>query len=271
MIFRVCSWNINSVRLRIDQVVRLLEDERPDILCLQETKCPPGQFPSSALHAIGYHHIHELGQSGYHGVAIISRHPFADCFTRDFCAKGDARYVGVKCTYSNIVLHNFYVPAGGDIPDPSVNDKFEHKIQFLKEMRDYVKSDASFPNLKGLLLGDLNIAPLENDVWSHKALIKEVSHTPEEVELLNEVLGAGSFSDSIRQVFPEDRKVYSWWSYRAKDWAASDRGRRLDHIWARGGLENGLVDARIKRDCRNWQKCSDHVPVIADFDLSVIK
>jgi len=265
--FRLATWNINSVRLRIEQVVRLLNEEAPDVLCLQETKCPPGQFPSAALHEAGYHHICDKGQSGYHGVAIISKLPFAQTSMRDFCGKQDARHVSVRLQGPDVTIHNFYVPAGGDEPDPDINEKFAHKISFLDEMTSWFSDRSAHEKGAGILVGDLNIAPLEHDVWSHRQLLKVVSHTPVEVERLLGVMAAGQWSDSMRKIIDPSEKLYTWWSYRGRDWEASNRGRRLDHIWSRGGIENAVTAIKVRKDCRGWERASDHVPVIADFNI----
>lgn len=262
---KLASWNINSVRLRIDQVIKLLNEESPDVLCLQETKCPPGQFPSAAFHSLGYHHIFDVGQAGYHGVAIVSRIPFLETSSRQFCKKADARYCSVRLDKKNMLVHNFYVPAGGDEPDPVVNEKFAHKISFLDEMRSWLTNGGDLQS-PTVLVGDLNIAPLEHDVWSHKALLGVVSHTPIETEILKDILSAGGWTDAMRRVFPEDQKLFTWWSYRARDWRASNRGRRLDHIWVRGGLESAIKDVSVRVDCRAWDRASDHVPVLVSFD-----
>ena len=182
MDFSVTTWNINSVRLRIDLVGRYLAEKAPDVLCLQETKCPDANFPHGAFRAAGYPHIAISGQKGYHGVAIVSRVPFASHSVRDFCKKGDARHLRVILDgpLKDVELHNFYVPAGGDEPDPAINPKFAHKLAFVDEMAEWAASDKAAAG-RAILVGDLNIAPLEHDVWSHKALINVVSHTPVEV------------------------------------------------------------------------------------------
>jgi exodeoxyribonuclease III len=118
-----------------------------------------------------------------------------------------------------------------------------------------------------IAVGDLNIAPLENDVWSHKQLLTVVSHTPVEVERLGRLQQAGDFVDAVRHFVPEDQKLYTWWSYRNRDWAASDRGRRLDHIWVTPELVGALKSQRIYRETRDWDRTSDHVPVMVEFDL----
>ncbi len=136
----VTTWNINSVRLRIDLVAKFLKSARPDVLCLQETKCPDDAFPLKRFKRLGYEYAALNGQKGYHGVAILSRVPFEKTSIENFCGKTDCRHVSVVLgeragLKDPITLHNFYVPAGGDEPDPEVNEKFEHKLSFLDEMR----------------------------------------------------------------------------------------------------------------------------------------
>ena len=116
-----------------------------------------------------------------------------------------------------------------------------------------------------MLVGDLNIAPLEHDVWSHKQLLDVVSHTPIEVEALTAMMRAGAWHDALRHFVPHDQKLYTWWSYRAADWRASDRGRRLDHVWVSPDLAGGLVSHTVLKDARGWEKASDHVPVLVEI------
>lgn len=260
---KITTWNINSVRLRIDLVTRFLAEEAPDVLCLQEIKCLEDNFPYKALRQAGYEHIQVSGQAGYHGVAIVSKLPLKKPEIRGFCDKGDCRHVAASLP-GGVRLHNFYVPAGGDEPDPAINDKFAHKLDFLDEMTGWFSELG--PRSKAIVVGDLNVAPTENDVWSHKQLLKVVSHTPIEVEKLNSVIEAGGFTDVARALIPEPEKLYSWWSYRARDWRASNRGRRLDHIWVtpalkKAALAGGREAFRIHEDARGWERPSDHAPV----------
>ena len=264
----IATWNINSVRLRIDSVVRLLSEKQPDILCLQETKCPQGQFPSGPLKDLGYGHIAEFGQKGYHGVAIVSRLPFVASHSKSFCGKDDCRHIAAKFeSPAKFVLHNFYIPAGGDEADPAINEKFDHKLKFLAEMEAWSATEAQLPDFASVVVGDLNIAPLEHDVWSHKDLVKIVSHTPIEVEALNRIRATGQWHDLMRQVVPPTEKLYTWWSYRAKDWNQANKGRRLDHIWSSAELAAALTGIEVVRDTRSWTQPSDHVPVIASFTI----
>lgn len=258
----IATWNINSVRLREGIVCDLLRDEGPDILCLQEIKSPAEKVPTEAFDALGYRYRVLRGQKGYNGVMILSRLPLEDAGHRDFCDMGDARHVAARLE-NGLTIHNFYVPAGGDEPDRDKNPKFGHKLDFLTEMRDWFAAEKP---QRAVMVGDLNIAPGEDDVWSHKQLLKVVSHTPIEVDHLAAAQEAGNWVDVTRANIPEG-KLYSWWSYRARDWDAADKGRRLDHIWATADIAGQAGESRILRQARGWEKPSDHAPVFARFDL----
>ncbi len=264
----VATWNINSVRLRIDGVAAVLAAHAPDVLCLQETKCPDAEFPSAAFKRLGYGHVAFNGQKGYHGVAIVSRLPFTRVERRGFCDKNDARHlaVGLRVGGRAITVHTLYVPAGGDEPDPAINEKFAHKLAFLDEMAAWFVADDVAAG-DAILVGDLNVAPLEHDVWSHKALLTVVSHTPVEVERFGRVLAAGPWVDVLRAHVPASEKCYTWWSYRSPDWSKANKGRRLDHVWASPSLGDALAGMEILRECRGWDRPSDHVPVLARFDV----
>ncbi len=263
MSLSIATWNINSVRLRIAMVGRFLDRCRPDVLCLQEIKCRADNFPYKPLRRRGYEHILVNGQKGYHGVAIVSRRPFAASDARPFCARDDARHASVTIADGDddIVIHNFYVPAGGDEPDPLVNPKFAHKLAFLDEMRAWLVGSET--NRKAVLVGDLNVAPYPSDVWSHRQLLTVVSHTPVETEGLEALRRIGGWVDAVRHFVPVEEKLFTWWSYRALDWQASNRGRRLDHIWVTPHLVDRLESIEVLREARGWRRPSDHVPVIA--------
>ena len=258
----IATWNINSVRLREGLVARVMADEQPDILCLQECKSPVENIPLGQFQALGYRYIVARGQKGYNGVAILSKLPIIDAGDQDFAKLGHARHVAARLE-NGLVIHNFYVPAGGDIPDRDQNPKFGQKLDFLTEMRDWCRWER--PD-RAILVGDLNIAPREDDVWNHKALLKIVSHTPVEVDHLTDVMNAGAWVDVTRANIPAG-PLYSWWSYRAPDWDTADKGRRLDHIWATSDIVNAAHSSRILRGARGWESASDHVPVFATFDL----
>lgn len=262
MTFTVATWNINSVRLRENIVAQLMQDEAPDVLCLQECKSPVEKIPLAQFQALGYTHMVARGQKGYNGVAIFSKIAMEEAGAEDYASLGHARHIAGKLS-NGVTVHNFYVPAGGDVPDRKVNEKFGQKLDYLTDMRDAFHAKA--PE-KSILVGDLNIAPREDDVWDHKKLLKVVSHTPVEVEALAQTQDAGKWVDVTRADIPEG-KLYSWWSYRAKDWDAADKGRRLDHMWATADIAGAAHGSRVLRAARGWEKPSDHAPVFATFDL----
>ncbi len=264
MALRLATWNINSVRLRLDNLRRFIAEQQPDVLCLQETKAPDEMFPREAFAVLGYRHQLLHGMKGYNGVAVLSRLNLVESSTRSWCRRRDCRH-GIVRLPGGIELHNLYVPAGGDIPDPAANAKFAHKLQFLDEITAWF-AGARRARQPMILLGDLNIAPLESDVWSHKQLLTVVSHTPIEVEKLDALQASARFVDAVRRFIPPEQRLYSWWSYRARDWEASDRGRRLDHIWVSPPLQGKLRAASVHRSLRGWEKASDHVPVTVELD-----
>ncbi|OJX46289.1 exodeoxyribonuclease III [Devosia sp. 66-22] len=268
MPFSLATWNINSVRLRIGLVLKFLKQYPVDVLCLQEIKCQNDQFPAKKFARAGYPYQAVHGQKGYHGVAIVSRHPLTDISSRAFCEIADCRHVSATVAWGNaepLAVHSIYIPAGGDEPDPEINPKFKHKLGFLRELKDWFGDDLFRQGQ--LICGDFNIAPHEDDVWSHKQLLKVVSHTPVETQALDELLaGNHGWIDLVRKHLPYGTKLSSWWSYRAQDWEKSDRGRRLDHIWSTADIAARTTGAEIIRPARGWSsKPSDHVPVIAYF------
>lgn len=262
MSFTLATWNINSVRLRENLVAKLMTEERPDVLCLQECKSPVEKIPLHQFKQLGYRHMVARGQKGYNGVAILSKLPMVEAGSQEFAGLDHARHIAGTLE-NGVTIHNFYVPAGGDVPDREVNEKFGQKLDYLTDMRDWFNAQ---PPEKSILVGDLNIAPREDDVWSHKQLLKVVSHTPVEVEHFEETRDSGKWVDVTRQDIPEGQ-LYSWWSYRAKDWDAANKGRRLDHVWATPDISNAAHGSRVVRHVRGWEKPSDHAPVFATFDL----
>jgi exodeoxyribonuclease-3 len=272
MQLKIATWNINSVRLRINLVAKFIKSVRPDVLCLQETKCPDDAFPLKRLRRLGYEHVALNGQKGYHGVSVISRLPFETTSLKNYCGKTDCRHVGITLgekagLRDPLTVHCYYVPAGGDEPDPEINPKFAHKLAFLDELRDCPNLRPE-RNARTVVVGDLNVAPLEHDVWSHKQMLKVVSHTPIECEKLTAAQKSGGWIDVARTFVREPEKVYTWWSYRAMDnWRAADRGRRLDHIWVSPALGDRLSGIKIAKDARGWPRPSDHVPVTATLDV----
>jgi exodeoxyribonuclease-3 len=259
---KIASWNINSVRARTALVERLIAEQQPDILCLQETKVLDSIFPAELFERHGYVHRQLNGQRMHHGVAILSRVPLKDPGKHDWQDNGEARHIGVRLD-CGIRLENVYVPAGGDTPDRTVNPKFGQKLDFIERMTRWSETLRE----PTIIVGDFNVAPLECDVWSHKALLTVVSHTPVEVEALTRLQQAHGWTDIGRRFVPAPQRCFTWWSYRSPDWTKNDRGRRLDHMWCSPELDGHVAAHAVLEPCRNWQRPSDHVPLICEIEL----
>ena len=264
----IASWNVNSVRKRMHQVERLVDDTGADIICLQETKCAEAAFPAAALAALGYPHQAYAGQdgrkSGYNGVAILSKLPLTDIQRHHHCERNDARHISAQIAldaHTSLTVHSLYVPAGGQIPDAELNPKFAHKLRFVDAVGDHFAAVHGLRDL-AVVAGDFNIAPLPADVWDHRKLSKIVTHTPIEVAALERMKRSLYFVDALREVVAADDPVFTWWSYRASDWQAANKGRRLDHIWVTPALKERIAAVEILTDVRHWQPPSDHVPVV---------
>lgn len=264
---KIVSWNINSLRLRLPLLKKFVETANPDIICLQEIKVENALFPLLEVRSLGFDFVEFSGEKSYNGVAILSKLPLSNMHCVDVLDYGHKRHICVtaETKIGDVEIHNFYIPAGGDIPDVALNDKFDHKLKFVDWMSDYFVKQQ---NKKIIILGDFNIAPLPHDVWSHKQLLKIVSHTPIEVEKLTRLQNSLNFVDTHRHFVDENEKLYSWWSYRAKDPLGANKGRRLDHIWATPNLKKHIHSAEIYRDFRAETQPSDHVPIQTNFNFS---
>ena len=257
---KVISWNVNSIRVRLEYVLEILKREKPDCLCIQETKITDNLFPQNDFKKLDYFSYFK-GISSYNGVAIISKKKVEKFSSLDFCKKNDARHIAIEI--NGIEIISLYVPAGGDNPDPTKNKKFRHKLNFLEELDDLlVKKKGK----KVVLCGDLNIAPKEDDVWSHKQLINVVSHTQIERERLNKILVDNNYIDSVRHFLNPPENVFTWWSYRSPNFQKNNRGRRLDHIWTSNTLKKKLKSAQILKHFRTFYRPSDHVPISVTLD-----
>ena len=261
---KIATWNINSIRIREALLNRFVSAYTPDVLCLQETKVDDPLFPHGLVRTLGYKHVVFSGEKSYNGVAILSKLPLKHLATTDMIGNGQKRHIAAELP-DGTQIHNFYVPAGGDIPDPEANPKFDEKLRFVDAMTDWSKQEVKQQH-RIVIVGDFNIAPLEHDVWSSRQLRDVVSHTPIERAKLTELLQqSGGWVDAMRSLTPHDQKLYSWWSYRNRDWNASDRGRRLDHIWLTPALKENLKAGTIAREVRGYDSPSDHVPVIVEL------
>jgi len=265
--FKLATWNVNSVRIRLELLKKMTELSGADIVCLQEVKAKEEDFPFEEIRQLGYPHIALYGMPGYNGVAILSKHPLQNVVKMDWVGKKDARHIRAA-VFDDIEINNIYIPAGGDIPDPVINLSFAHKLCFMDDMSEYYEQrKAELSGQKILFCGDFNVAPSENDVWNHKQLLKIVSHTPIETGRLQRLFQSLNFVDAVRKFHPEPEKIYSWWSYRNPNWQTNNKGRRLDHVWVTSALENRLLSVRFVKEARNWERPSDHIPVIAEIKL----
>jgi len=260
---RIATWNVNSIRQRGEHLKRFVEARQPDVLCLQETKVDNETFPRSIVEDLGYAHLEIHGQKSYNGVAVASRLPFDAVERRIFCSLDDCRHIEVRLP-GGLRLHNFYVPSGGPDPDRDKNPKFAHKLDFLAEMAEWAAKERIFDD-KVLLVGDLNVAPLENDVWNHKRLVRSVGHTPTESAAMQRLWEAGKLEDLPRRFTPAPEPLYSWWGYRFPQSYEKDYGWRLDHALATPPLAGSVKGLETFRESRTWTRPSDHVPIVVDL------
>ena len=259
---KLATWNVNSIRIRLALLEKLAKDEGLDVICLQEVKAKEADFPFNEIKRLGFVHIALYGMAGYNGVAILSKLPLENVEKYDHAGKSDARHIAA-CV-NGIEIHNIYIPAGGDVPDIKANPSFLHKLDFVDEMANFFAKES---DKKLLLCGDFNIAPSENDVWGHKALLQTISHTPIEVEKLQNFFEKGKFVDAVRHIYNEPQKIYSWWSYRNPNWQTNNKGRRLDHIWISKNDASYVDGIKIRKDFRAMERPSDHAPVIISLKL----
>ena len=264
---KLVTWNINSVRIRMETLGYLVKTYDPDVVCLQEVKAKEEDFPFDDVKKLGFEHIALYGMAGYNGVAILSKIPLANIENKDWVGKKDARHISAEIL-DDIEINNIYIPAGGDTPDPVVNLSFAHKLCFMDDISEYFEQNKeSLKNKKMILCGDFNVAPSENDVWNHKQLLKIVSHTPIETERLLRLFNSLDFVDAVRKFYKEPEKIFSWWSYRNPNWQTNNKGRRLDHVWVSPNLEDRVLGAKILNEFRSLNRPSDHVPVLIELKI----
>jgi len=256
---RIISWNINSIRKRVEHLARMADTYAPDVICLQETKVADGAFPHDAMAGLGFAYRAVYGFGGYNGVAILSRHPLSDVTTHTRRGKADGRHI--SATAKGISVHSLYVPAGGEAPDPRINDKFADKLKFLDDAGDHFAAEYGFRD-PVILTGDLNIAPLPSDVWDHHKMQKRIGHTDHDIAALDRLRRSLNWVDTVREIIPPDDPVFTWWSYRQSEFRVDSRGWRLDHIWVSPGLKDHIAAAEVLVDVRHWTPPSDHAPVL---------
>ena len=259
---RIATWNVNGIRPRLEQIQRFLTEQDIDILCMQEIKIANDIFPHDVFRDMGYTETHAHGQKAHHGVAIFSRVEIASVSNHVFADLDDKRHLSVTLP-DGLEIHNFYCPAGGDKPDVEKNPKFDHKLRFYKDMTAYF-AELRKADQPMLLMGDLNIAPFEFDVWNHKKLLKSVGHSPTETEHMQALHASADWVDVARHFVPNDQPLYSWWGYRFAPAFERDMGWRLDHMLATKPALERITKFTTVRETRGWEKPSDHAPLIVD-------
>jgi exodeoxyribonuclease-3 len=254
---RIATWNVNSLRVRLEQLLEWLREQQPEIVALQETKVTDQQFPIARIEAAGYACVFN-GQKSYNGVATLARRPLSEAVIEiPSFDDHQRRVLAVSCDGVRIV--NLYVPNGQAV----ASDKYEYKLRWLKALRIWLREElARYPQL--LVLGDFNIAPEDRDVHDPQAWAGSVLVSEPEREALRELLQIG-FSDVFRR-FEQPAQSFSWWDYRAGAFRRN-QGLRIDLVLACAALAARCTGCHIDRAPRERERASDHTPVVASFDI----
>ena len=252
---KIASWNVNSLKVRLHQVLEWLTENQIDILALQETKCINENFPLADIQALGYN-VCFSGQKTYNGVAILSRQPMADVIT-DIPNLDDPQRRIIAATIGSIRLINLYVPNGSTVD----SDKYIYKLDWLEKVRDFIQSELT-SHQQLVVVGDFNIAPLDIDVHDPSAWEGQVLVSSPERERLQDIIDLG-LRDAFRFMNP-DEQAFTWWDYRAAGFRRN-RGLRIDHILVSQTLGEHLSACSIDRDMRKKERPSDHAPILIEI------
>ncbi len=252
---RIASWNVNSLRVRLPQVLDWLRDRQPDVLALQETKLPDPAFPAEEIEALGYQ-VAFAGQKTYNGVALLSKMALADAFS-DIPGLEDPQRRILGATIGSLRILNLYVVNGQEVG----SEKFQYKLEWLDKVTAFLRADRDrHPDY--VVLGDFNIAPDDRDVHDPVAWHEKILCSTPEREALSRILDLG-FRDTFR-LFEQEEQIFSWWDYRAAGFRRN-LGLRIDLILASEGLAGRCVSSHVDKEPRRWERPSDHAPVIAEF------
>lgn len=257
MTFKIATWNVNSLRVRLLHVQTWLADVKPDVLALQEIKMPTEDFPHDAFAEMGYKSV-VSGQRTYNGVAVISKTNALDVQT-DLPELHDPQRRVLAATIKNVRIIDLYVPNGESVG----SDKYQYKLNWLDKLDSYLKSQLKiYPNM--VVLGDFNIAPEDIDVHDPVLWQNSVLFSKPERQAFQTMLAIG-FKDCFRELSPEDES-FSWWDYRMNAFRRN-LGLRIDHILASNAMFAHCKRCQIDKAPRKWERPSDHAPVIAEFKL----
>lgn len=254
---KIATWNVNSIRARLPTVLDWIDEEQPDILCLQEIKVTDDVFPFDAFGSLGYQ-VAVSGQKTYNGVAIVSKYEMTKVETEfpDYDAEGQKRFISAKIAGMRVI--NVYIP-NGSAPD---SPKFVYKLEFIRQLHRYLKHHHEAREML-VLTGDFNVAPEPRDVYDAEEMEGEIGFHPKERSALEELKSWG-FEDVFRRHHGEGG-LYSWWDYRAGAFRR-DMGLRIDHIWASPPLASLSLECGMDKKQRSLPKPSDHIPVWATFE-----
>ncbi len=253
---KIATWNVNSLKVRLPQVLQWLADNPIEVLCLQETKMTDDKFPVAAIEAAGYQ-VEFTGQKTYNGVAILSKHPMTDV-VKNIPSFEDEQQRIIAATIEGVRVICAYIPNGQAVD----SDKYQYKLRWLNGLHDWLAGEcAKHPNL--VLLGDYNIAPDDRDVhdpvaWQGQVLVSELERAA-----FQRLLDLG-LKDSFR-LFEQPEKLFSWWDYRQMAFRRN-MGLRIDHILVSNPLAARCSACVIDKVPRKWEQPSDHTPVIVTID-----
>ncbi|WP_010302416.1 exodeoxyribonuclease III [Candidatus Odyssella thessalonicensis] len=248
---KIVTWNVNSIRARLENITTWLRENHPDVVLLQETKCQNHDFPQEAIEDCGYN-IAIHGQKSYNGVAILSKFPLEDisCGLPTFADDEQARYI--EAVTNGVRVASVYVPNGGDVG----SDKYHYKLSFLAALKDHLKATLLYEEAF-VIGGDYNIAPTDDDVNDPKGWHEQILCSTPERKSLRAILNLG-YSDAIR-LHHHDKGPYTWWDYRSGSWAKDD-GLRIDLLLLSPQAVDRLAGAGVDREPRGLEKASDHAP-----------
>jgi exodeoxyribonuclease-3 len=258
----IATWNVNSIKQRLDHAVRFLEEAKPDVLCLQELKCPDEAFPGERIEALGYN-VAVHGQKAFNGVAILSRHPISDIRRGLPEADGDdhARYIETVVSAPGGVVRvaSIYLPNGNPLGTP----KFTYKLAWMERLRRHAAALLLLEEPL-VLAGDFNVIPEGRDVYDPNAWLGDALFQPESRAAFRSLQALG-LTEAVRAC--DDRAgLYTFWDYQAGAWQRN-KGIRIDHLLLSPQAADRLLATEIHKETRGWDKPSDHVPVSARLDL----
>jgi len=254
---KIATWNVNSLNVRLPQLLQWLGESSPDIVALQETKLPDDRFPREEIEAAGYH-VFFSGQKAYNGVALLSRSPLTDVIT-DLPGLDDPERRLIAATTHAIRVLNLYVINGQEVG----SEKYEWKLHWLEKVRDWLAEEQKH-HKQLIVLGDFNITPDDRDVYSPVILRESILCSSAERAVLQQLLDLG-FKDTFR-LFDQAPGQFSWWDYQQRAFQGN-RGLRIDLILASDSLASQCTAAYIDKEPRKWERPSDHAPVLAEFQI----